>query len=259
MQRVAFPGELTGEIRIAFPITKIGALDGAIATGGKTAVRQSVGQDVTGHSFQFGASGKVSASVRRITPRPILGPVPGGHPQFSVVAVSNGSPARRESLLNDVWCIDLVDVRASQNINRTAKGTVRVKRIDGVARCRIDPNGAGLGCYVAGVDLSGRSSDLCHKKEKRYRGGSPALQYSSRASLFVFRVPPFQRTCHRASIAAALSPLDQERRKLRKRFSLCERVECPPGLSFTDANNSTWLTERTLAQSTNQVSRPIPR
>src|SRR4030088_150412 len=135
MQRVAFAGELAGEVRIAFPVTEIGALYGAIAAGGKTTVRQSVGQNVTGHFLQFGAASEISTPMRRVAPRSVLGPVPGRHPQFSVIAVSDGSPARRQRLLDNVWRVDLIDVGTRQHINRTTEGAVGIKRIDGVACC----------------------------------------------------------------------------------------------------------------------------
>src|SRR6267142_2984273 len=76
MERVTFAGEPPGEVRIAFPITKIRALYRAITTGGETSVGQCVGQDVFDWFLQLSATREISTAVRRIAPCSIFRPVP---------------------------------------------------------------------------------------------------------------------------------------------------------------------------------------
>ena len=111
--------------------------------------------------LQVGATGEVSTAVRSIAPDAIFRPVPGGHAELSVVAVCDRTPARREGLLDDVRRIDFVDIGARQYINGTAKGAVRIKRIDGVARRCVDANGRGLPCPRT---LGKRKSGLRHQR-----------------------------------------------------------------------------------------------
>ncbi len=93
MRRVAFAGELAGEIRIAFPIGEVRPGHGTIAAGCEAAVRQCIGEDVTGGFFEFGATGEVSTPMRGVAPRPIFGPMPGSHAELGIVTVSDWPPS----------------------------------------------------------------------------------------------------------------------------------------------------------------------
>src|SRR6516165_5200161 len=134
MQCVTLAREAACKIRVAFPGAEVGAFYRSVAAGGETPMRQSVGKNVAERFLQLRAAGKVPTLVRRITPGPVLGPMPGGHPQFGVVAISDGTPAGRERLRDNVWSVDQVDLAARQDVDRTAEGAVRVEGIDSVAR-----------------------------------------------------------------------------------------------------------------------------
>src|SRR6516164_8688981 len=134
MQCVTLAREAACKIRVAFPGAEVGAFYRSVAAGGETPMRQSVGKNVAERFLQLRAAGKVPTLVRRITPGPVLGPMPGGHPQFGVVAISDGTPARRERLRDNVWSVDQVDLAARQDIDRTAERAVGVKGVDNVTR-----------------------------------------------------------------------------------------------------------------------------
>src|SRR5437667_43006 len=46
MERIRFAGEFASEVGIAFPIEKVGALDGTVAAGGEAPVWEGVGKHV---------------------------------------------------------------------------------------------------------------------------------------------------------------------------------------------------------------------
>ena len=75
-------------------------------------MRQRVGQDVLNRFLQVGAAGEISTAVRSIAPRSIFRPMPCGHAKLGIVAISDRPPARGESFLNNMRCIDLVDAGA---------------------------------------------------------------------------------------------------------------------------------------------------
>ena len=100
-------------------------------------MRQGIGQDVAERLLELRAAGKVPALVGRIAPGPVLGPMPGSHPKLGVVAISDGSPARGERLLDDVWRIDFVDTAVRQDVDRTAESLVGIERVDDVAGGRV--------------------------------------------------------------------------------------------------------------------------
>src|SRR5262249_29046442 len=116
MKCVRLSGESAGEIRIAFPVEKIGALYGAVAAGGKAAVWKRVGKNITNGCFEFDAAGEVAALVCGIAPRSSGIPVPGRHSEFRIVAISNGPPSGGESFLDDVGSVDAIDVAARENV-----------------------------------------------------------------------------------------------------------------------------------------------
>src|SRR5260370_39694315 len=93
---IALSGEPAREVRMTLPIAEIGTLQRTVAAGRETAVRQCVGKNVAHRLLEFSASGEVSALVRGIAPGSVLGPVPGRHAKFGIVAISNRSPTRRE-------------------------------------------------------------------------------------------------------------------------------------------------------------------
>ena len=144
MERIRFAGEFASEVGIAFPIEKVGALDGTVAAGGEAPVWEGVGKNVADWSFEFGAAGEVSALMRGVTPRAVRVPVPGGHAEFTVVAVGDGAPARGDGLLNDVWRVDAVDVAAGENVEGAAKGVVGIEGIYLVGGSGVDVDG-GIG------------------------------------------------------------------------------------------------------------------
>src|ERR1700676_4431529 len=112
MQRIAFASELAGQIWIAFPVREIRSLHGPVTVGGEAAVRQRVSQAVADGCFQFGARREVPAAVPWIAPCSVLCPMPCRHTQFGVISVGDRPPTCREGLLNDMWRIYFVDVRA---------------------------------------------------------------------------------------------------------------------------------------------------
>src|SRR5467141_2166488 len=89
--------------------------------------------------------------MRSIAPRSVFSPVPGSHAEFGIVPVSNRSPARGESFLNNVWRIDLINVVVRENIDGAAQGAVGIEGIDCMRRGSINMNGCGL--HLARVPL----------------------------------------------------------------------------------------------------------
>src|SRR5256885_13003301 len=108
MERVAFASEVARQVRITFPVTEVRTLDRAITAGGEPTVRQCVGQDVLDLFLKFSAAGEISAVVCSVAPRSIFRPVPCGHAKLCIGTVSDRSPSRGESFLNDVRCVDFV-------------------------------------------------------------------------------------------------------------------------------------------------------
>src|SRR5258708_13548514 len=103
MEGVGFAGELAREIGIALPIAEIRSLQRPVSAGGEAAMGQSIRKYVTQRLLEISAAGEVSAFVRRVAPRSILGPVPCGHAEFGVIAISDRPPTRAERLLNNMW------------------------------------------------------------------------------------------------------------------------------------------------------------
>src|SRR6202034_2892805 len=108
MERVAFAGELAGEVGIALPITEVGAMDGSVAAGGEAAVRERVFEDVADRFAERGAAGKVAAVVRGVAPVAVRVPMPGGHAELGIVAIGDGPPAPGEGFLNVVGRVDWI-------------------------------------------------------------------------------------------------------------------------------------------------------
>src|SRR5215470_4911296 len=133
MRCVTLAREVACKIRVALPVAEVGAFNRAVAAGRESPMRQGIGQNVAERFLELRAAGKVPALVGRIAPGPVLGPMPGGHPQLGVVAISDGTPASRERLRDNVWSIDQVDLAARQDVDRTAEGAVGVEGIDSVA------------------------------------------------------------------------------------------------------------------------------
>jgi hypothetical protein len=73
--------------------------------------------------------------------------MPGGHAEFGVVAIGDGSPSGGERFLDDVRGVNTVNVAAGKNVERAAKGGIRVKGVDLVGGSDVDMDGevGGLG------------------------------------------------------------------------------------------------------------------
>src|SRR5581483_4005077 len=109
MLRVVLPGELTRQIGIALPVTEVWPHDGPVAAGREPAVRECIRENVTYRFLEFRTAGEVPALMGCIAPGSVLGPVPGGHAEFAVVAIGNWSPSCGQRFLDDVRSVDLVD------------------------------------------------------------------------------------------------------------------------------------------------------
>ena len=68
MQRVAFAGEMAGQVRIAFPITLKPGHQRRVAAGHEIAMGQRIGIAVVDRLAQFRAAGVISALAGRIAP-----------------------------------------------------------------------------------------------------------------------------------------------------------------------------------------------
>ena len=68
VERVAFTGELAGQVRMTFPMAAVRALDRAVATGREAAVWQGIAQDVAQRFLEFAARGEIATLAGRIAP-----------------------------------------------------------------------------------------------------------------------------------------------------------------------------------------------
>src|ERR1700751_1693566 len=152
--RIAFTGEFAGQVGIALPVSQIRTLHGPVPTGRESAMGQRVREDVAQRLLQLAAAGKIPALADGIAPGSVLRPVPGGHAKFSVVAIGDRTPSCRERFLNNMWGVDLVDVRARQDVNRTTQGAIRVERIQDVPRVSIDGHNSNFGGRSLGTGLA---------------------------------------------------------------------------------------------------------
>src|SRR5215469_1594172 len=105
MQGVAFSSKFASQIRIALPVRKVWTLHRTVAAGREAAMGQRVGEDVADRLLQVRASGEIPAPMCRITPGSIRCPMPRRHAQLGVIAIGDGTPARRKRLLQNVWRI----------------------------------------------------------------------------------------------------------------------------------------------------------